>query len=62
MTADEWNAKVPEGSRGEYYPRGGPDPREAVSVGVARNKSQGKPLVRLKGKPTGVPLSNLVVL
>ena len=47
MTADEWNAKVPEGSRVEHYPRGGPEHREAVTVGVAWNNLRGNPLVRV---------------
>ncbi len=63
-TADEWNASVPIGARVEYYPRGlgHPEHREATTSSVAWTNTRGTPLVRLTGKPVGVPLSRLQLL
>lgn len=61
MTADEWNARYPVGTVVVYHPRGLDHPgcREARTASLAWPNLRDVPLVRLVGKPTGVPLAKL---
>ena len=63
MTAEEWNARFPIGTKVIYFPiRGEVDRKEAVTRSLAWNLGHGMPVAKITGQAGGVFLNHLLPL